>query len=68
MNEQERNLLLAAAKYFEILHASVADLDSRVRALEQSAKVGSGALRSAYPASLSLQLSAVQQQIEKILR
>lgn len=67
MNEQEKNLLQVVAKYFELLHLSLADLDARVRALEESAKIGSGAKRSSYPASLSLQLSAVQQMIEKIL-
>ena len=68
MNEEQRNLLLAASKYFEMLHLSLSDLDARVRVLEEAAKVGSGAKNSAYPSSLSTQLGAVRSMFEKILR
>jgi hypothetical protein len=66
MNQHEREIIAAAAKYFEILHLSLSDLDARIRILER--KTDPAAIHSSYPASLSLQLSAVQQMLEKLLR
>lgn len=66
MTEQERNVLNMVVKYFEILHLSMDDLESRIRSLE--IKAGDASKGSSFPLSLRTQLGAIQQEIVKILR
>ena len=66
MNERDLDLMRMAAKYFEILHKNLADLEARVQALENAAKPG-GAIRSPFAQGLSTQLSAIRSTIEKRL-
>ena len=68
MNQQERDALEVFFKHLEMLNAAVADLDTRLLALERAAAhpEHAVAMRSGYAIGLPTQLSALRQVIERI--
>jgi len=76
---QEKDLLNMAVKYFEMLHGQLTDIDVRLRVLEKTVasvpelQTANGLAKaevktSESPASLTKQLSAIQQAVQRLVR